>query len=297
MPTDTSQARTGEEHLLPACDPLDSRQFRMAVKRLADSLNFGMDRSPFLGSGQEYVQSRPYEPGDSVKAMDWRVMARTGKAFIKEYEATKRMPAWLLLDTSASMTVSSQPLSKYAWAVQIAGGLAFACIDRASPVGVLAVGDRELRLAPSLSRDRILQWLHQLRRYRCDERTTLAERLNQLIPALPHRALLVVLSDLHDPAALPVLRFAAQRHETVVIQLQDPAEKPVAGTGFFRAREAESGSVFLSQGKRAAFDFEENASFLRRAGVDHLLLPTGGPVLTPLRQFIQRRGILSRLPR
>lgn len=297
MPTEAPQASPGEEHLLTACDPLDSRQFRMAVKRLADSLNFGVDRSPFLGSGQEYVQSRPYEPGDPVKAMDWRVMARTGKAFIKEYEATKRMPVWILLDTSASMTVSSLPLSKYAWAVQIAGGLAFACVDRASPVGVLAVGDRELRLAPSLSRDRILQWLHLLRRYRCDERTTLADRLQQLIPALPHRALLVILSDLHDPAALPVLKSAAQRHETVVIQLQDPAEQPLPRTGFFRAREAESGRVFLSQGPRAAFDMEATTSALRRSGVDHLLLPTGGPVLTPLRQFIQRRGVLSRLPR
>lgn len=297
MPPDSPHAIPDEEHLLPACDSLDARQFRLAVKRLADSLNFGTDRSPFLGSGQEYVQSRPYQPGDPIKAMDWRVMARTGKPFIKEYEATKRMPAWILLDTSASMTVSSQTLSKYAWAVQIAGGLAFACLDRASPVGVLAVGDRELRLEPSLSRDRILQWLHLLRRYRCTERTTLAERLTQLIPALPHRALLIVLSDLHDPGALPVLKFAAQRHETVVIQLADPAEQPVRGTGFFRAREAESGRVFLSQGRRSAFDFAATAGALRRSGVDHLLLTTDGPVLTPLRQFIQARGVLGRLAR
>lgn len=297
MPSHALHAAPGEEHLLPACDPLDARQFRLAVKRLADSLNFGTDRSPFLGSGLEYMQSRPYEPGDPLKAMDWRVMARTGKAFIKEYEATKRMPGWILIDTSASMTVSSLPLSKYAWAVQIAGGLAFACLERASPVGVLAVGDRELRLEPSLSRDRILQWLHLLRRYRCTERTTLAERLTQLVPALPHRALLIVLSDLHDPGALPVLKCAAQRHETVVIQLQDPAEQPVRGTGFFQTCEAESGKSFLSQGRRAAFDFAATASALRRSGVDHLLLPTGGPVLTPLRRFIQARGVLGRLAR
>lgn len=297
MPSEVPPPTPGEEHLLPACDRLDARQFRLAVKRLADSLNFGTDRSPFLGSGQEYVQSRPYEPGDPIKAMDWKVMARTGKAFIKEYEATKRMPAWILLDTSASMTVSSQALSKYAWAVQIAGGLAFACLDRSSPVGVLAVGDRELRLEPSLSRDRILQWLHLLRRYRCTERTTLSERLNRLIPALPHRALLIVLSDLHDPGALTVLKLAAQRHETVVIQLQDPAELPLKGTGFFRGREAESGRAFLSQGRRSPFDFEETSSSLRRSRVDHLLLSTGRPVLTPLRRFIQGRAVLSRLAR
>lgn len=282
---------------LPACDGLDSRQFQLAVKRLADSLNFGAEKSPYLGSGQEYVQSRPYQPGDPVRAIDWRVLARTGKPYVKEYEAPRRMPAWMLVDTSASMTVSSTPLSKYAWAVQIAGGLAFACLDRGSPAGVLGVGERDLRREPAMSRDRVMQWLHQLRRYRCTERTTLGFRLSRLIPSLPHRALLVVLSDLHDPGAIPVLRLAVQRHDVVVIQLQDPAEEPMRGTGFFRAREAETGAAFLSQGRRASFDFEGLDRSLRRSGIDHLRLRTDQPILAPLRRFVQGRGVLTRQAR
>ncbi len=288
---------SGATFLLPPCDGLDARQFQVSIKRLADSLNFGMDPSPFLGSGQEYAQSRPYQFGDSLRSMDWRLTARTGRPFIKEYEATKRMPAWLIVDGSASMTVSSQPLSKYAWAVQLAGGLAMACLDRASPVGVMTVGDRELRQEPSLSRDRLMLWLHQLRHFRCDETTTLGARLGTLLPSLPSRALVIVLSDLHDRRALPVLKIAGQKHDVIVIQLQDPAEEPVPGGGFFRGREAESGRQFLSQGERQMVDFAMSEAELRIARVDHLRLRTDEPLLAPLQQFVRARGTLGRMER
>src|SRR3954447_15496085 len=131
---------------LDSADHLNARQFAIAVKKLADGLSYGTDKSPFLGSGIEYAQSRPYVWGDAVRSIDWRVTARTGKFFVKEYEAPKRMPCYLIIDTSASMTVSSQKRSKYATAIHIAGGIAFACLDRVSPVGVVGVRGRGIRI-------------------------------------------------------------------------------------------------------------------------------------------------------
>jgi uncharacterized protein (DUF58 family) len=275
-------------------DPLNERQFRIAVKRLADNLCYGADRSPFLGSGIEFAQSRPYELGDPIKAIDWRVTARTGIVHIKEYEAPKRIPVYLLIDTSASMTVGSRVPTKYAWAVRLAGGIALACLQRMSPVGVLGVGERDLRLEPSLSRDRVYEWVLRLRRYRTDERTILAARLAELSPSMTHRALLIVLTDLHDPQALPALKLLAQRHDCVVLQLEDPAERGLKGAGIFRAREAETGRVFTARGRTRWIDQEALARELKSGRVDHLLLRIDEPFLPKLAHFLRTRDKLGR---
>jgi len=279
---------------LDTADHLDARQFLIAVKKLADSLGYGTDHSPFLGSGIEYAQSRKYEPGDPVRSIDWRVTARTGKVFVKEYEAPKQLPCYLLVDTSASMTVSSAKRSKYAVAVHVAGGLAFACLDRISPVGVVGVGGREVRVEPSLSRPRILQWLHAFREFRYDEPTSLAHRVTRLAPTLSSRCLVIALSDLHDAGAVPALKLLAQRHDVVVLQLQDPAELGLRGAGFLRAGEAETGRVFVTHSSRAWADPDSTARELKRAGVDHLLIRTDRPFVADLRNFLKGRNVLGR---
>ncbi|MFO0842533.1 MAG: DUF58 domain-containing protein [Gemmataceae bacterium] len=279
---------------LDTVDRLDTRQFLLAVKKLADSLGYGSDRSPFLGSGFEYVQSRLYQYGDPVRAIDWRVTARTGKPHVKEYETPRRMPCYLLLDTSASMAVSSGPRSKYAVALHLAGGLAFACLDRISPVGVVGVGGKELRVEPSLSSARVLEWLHQLRRFRYDEPTRIAARVTDLAPTLTSRSLVLALSDLHDPDAVDALKLLAQRHDVAVFQVLDPAEVGLPGGGFLRAREAETGRAFVTRARKAWTDQQAVAAELRKCGIDHLVVRTDESFVARVRHFCRTRGLLGR---
>lgn len=273
---------------------LNGRQFKIAVRRLADALNYGTDHSPFRGSGIEFVQSRQYVAGDPVRSIDWRVTARTGRIFIKEYEAPKRMPVYLLIDTSASMMIGSQKRTKYADAVFIAGGLALACLDRISPVGVLGVGEKSLHIRPSLSKVQIMQWLHKLRTFRYDEQTTLTERLRQLVPSVKVRSLFIVLSDLHDTDAVAQIKRAGQQHDVCVVQLRDPADDGLRGVGVIRGREAESGKSFVSHGRALWLNQTSIEAELKRAGIDHLPVTAGEPYAHALRQFFQHRDVLGR---
>ena len=282
------------EGIVDKVDPLDARQFAIVVKRLADSLSYGTDSSPFLGSGIEYVQSRQYEYGDPIRSIDWRVTARTGKLYVKEFETPKRLPCYLLVDTSASMMMGSAQRSKYSTALYLAGGLALACLDRVSPVGVLGVGETDLHVRPTLGRDQVLQWLLKLRRFRFDEGTTLSRRLRELQPGLLNRTLLLVMSDLHDQHAVSLIRQLNQQHECVVVQLRDPAEDGLVGGGIIRGVEAESSREFVAPVGQNRLSQESVERDLRRGGVDHVLIRTDRPFAHLVRHFFASRGVFNR---
>ncbi len=273
-----------------------NQPFEIAVRRLADDLRYGLDISQYVGSGVDYVQSRPFVDGDPAKDIDWRVSARTGRFHVKQYESLKTTPVYLLVDTSASMNFSSGPISKQMLAALIAGGLGLSALRRLSPVGLLGGGQRRLHFRPSLSIAKVFLWLHELRRRRFDERTHLAERVDQLSGLLKSGSLVVVLSDLHDRDAVPAIKRLAQRHDCIAIQIEDPAERGRLRGGLFRGVEAETGRSFVAHGRSRWFDrtSERPGKTLKAAGIDHLLLATDRPFVAPLRRLLADRAGLVR---
>jgi len=272
-----------------------SRPLEIAVRRLADDLRGGQDASPYLGPGFDYVQSRPYQDGDPVKDIDWRVTARARRVYVKQYESLKTMPVYLVVDTSASMAVSSTSFGKHRLAALVAGGLGLAALHRLSPVGLLGCGRRSLHFRPSLSRARVFQWLHVLGEPGFDEATNLADRLARLCGILRTGSLLVVISDLHDPEAVPVVKRAAQRHDVVVLRIEDPAERGRLRGGLFRGAEAETGRSFVAHGRSRWFTGEDGPSgHFRASGIDYAVLATDRPFVPPLRRLLADRGGLTR---
>jgi len=283
---------------LPHPDVLSRANFELMVRRIADDIAFGTDDSLFVGSGLEYAQSRPYEPGDPVRQIDWKLTARMPVAYIKQHETLKRIAMYLVVDTSASMSVSSTRLSKHALAVWAAATIGLVGVRRLSPVSVISAGTRHAQSrsdrTPSLSPDDLWRDLEPLRAYDFTEDTELGERLVMLSAQLSRRSLLVVLSDLHDPEAVPMLRRLGHQHDVVVLHLQDPAETGDLRAGYFRGVEAESGREFLADGKRRWRDACSIERELAGADISYLKLVTDRPLISPLRQFLLTRAMLMR---
>lgn len=278
-------------------DELSHGDFEMVIRRLADDLAFGTDASRFTGSGLEYAQSRMYEPGDSIRQIDWRLTARTQGTYVKEYEALKRTDVHLVVDTSASMAVSSTALSKHDLAIWIAAAIGLIAQRRLSPCAVIGAGERTTRFEPSLLRSDLRQSLEPLRLGQHAETTNLGERLEELAARAKRSSVIVILSDLHDPTAMSAIRHAAQRHDVIVFELHDPAEQGQLNAGFFRGREAETGRHFIGHGrlrwssKNVDHEQEDTGQVLARSGASWLRLDTDKPFLPPLRHFLANRAM------
>jgi uncharacterized protein (DUF58 family) len=271
-------------------DELAHGDFEMVVRRLADDLAFGTDMSLFVGSGLEYAQSRPYAPGDPIKMMDWRLTARTGKPFVKEYETLKRTCVYLVVDTSASMAVGSTGLTKHDLAVWIAAAVGLVGQRRLSPVALVGGGERETRQLPSLLRSDLWQALEPLRMGSWDEGTRLSERLAMLDVRAERTSVVMVISDLHEPGIMPSLRHVAQRHDCAVVHLVDPAEAGSLRSGFYLGQEAETGRTFLARGKTKWEKTQAYESELLRSGIGCVRLRTDEAFVGPLRQFLTARS-------
>lgn len=277
---------------------LGARQFELVVRRLADDLTYGSDASRFVGPGIDYAQSRPYVAGDPVRSIDWKVTARTGRHHVKDYEAPKRMSVHIVLDTSASMGISSGRLSKHAAAVWIAGAIALVAFRRRSPVSVVSGGEREVVLPPTLARAQLWRLLDEMRALGLAESTRLAERIGRVEELADRTSLVIVISDLHAPGALAAIKRCGSRHDCLVLQLVDPAEYGGLRAGFMRTAEAETSRSMFVAGRTRFFAVRGREDAwpdtcrreLLEAGIDHAVLRTDEPIIPPLRRVLSLRG-------
>ncbi|MGH7644180.1 MAG: DUF58 domain-containing protein [Gemmatimonadales bacterium] len=207
----------------------------------------GLHRSPFRGFSVEFTEHRAYQPGDELRYLDWRILARSDRLFVKQFEEETNLRAMILVDASRSMAWRGGPqrLTKRAYADRLAAALALVLLRQRDATGLVTFDEAVRQVVPA--RVKAGQWARFVRGLldTPDGRGTAAHAaLRHLTSLLARRGMVVLLSDLlFDPElALTALQYLRHRgHQVIVYHLMDPAELALEGPPEARFRDPESG--------------------------------------------------------
>ena len=190
----------------------------------------GLHKSPFHGFSVEFVEHRPYMPGDPLRNVDWKVYAKSDRFYVKQYEDETNLRAYLLLDHSASMGFRSKDatVSKFEYAQTLAAALSYLLLGQQDAVGLLPfAGEVGAFVPPRGTRSHLEVLLREIDTLRPAGKTALGPTLHSLAERARRRGLVVLFSDLMaDPTDVlgGIRHFRHRRHEVIVFHLLDPAE-------------------------------------------------------------------------
>ncbi|HEY9018914.1 DUF58 domain-containing protein [Thiomicrospira sp.] len=171
-------------------------------QRLSELALFGDQSSRFRGQGMEYEESRLYQPGDELRHLNWRLMARTGKAFTKLFQEERQAQWVIILDQRQSMRFATQGHLKVTQGARIAGWLAW--MAQQQRVQLQAIGLSEtVSMTPVIQGMNLYQQVMQALAIPCPpkvDRTEpkLADVLNQLKAHWPNGTRVWIISDFAD---------------------------------------------------------------------------------------------------
>jgi uncharacterized protein (DUF58 family) len=198
------------------------------AKTLVTGFYNGLHRSPKHGFSVEFSEHRQFCQGDDPRLIDWKLVARSDKYFIKKFEDETNRRCFIVLDQSLSMNYGSLEYKKLEYARTVAATLAYYWTLQRDAVGLItfdrAIGD----VLPAKSRTgHFKRLLTMLARQGVGEATNLAEPIQHLAELVRQRSLIAIVSDFLvdvESASLPLSCLATRGHEVVLIQTLDPGE-------------------------------------------------------------------------
>lgn len=277
--------------------PLD-----LIARHVVEGMRIGVHRSPLKGFSTEFAQHRQYVPGDELKHIDWRLYSRSGRYYVKLYEAETDFTGHILLDASRSMQYASDAVSKFDYARFVAASLAYLIVDQRDSAA-LGIFDSELRtfIEPKSSATVVRHMAQAMEAATCEPRTDVAGILHAFASRIPQRGFVILISDLLDNVdeflkGLQHLRFRG--HNVIVIHTLDPAELNFTFTATTRFEGLENDGDMVTQPNRVRASYlQELQIFLdrvriscERANVEYVLADTSQPVEVVLTEFLRKRS-------
>jgi uncharacterized protein (DUF58 family) len=299
-----SRSATGEALLAPEL-MARVRSIQLRTRRLVSGALQGAYRSNFRGTGIEFDEVRPYQPGDDVRSIDWNVTARTGEPFIKTYIEDRALILQLVVDTSRSMDFGSRERSKREVAAEVCALLALVAARSQDQVGLCLFDDQPgLHLVPRKGSDHVLRLVREVMAAPATgSGTSLAAVLEHQLRHLKRRSLVLVISDFlglgHEDWSDALARLA-RRHDVLCVRVFDPLEEELPRSGLIELEAIESRERVTVDARAAAVRAAWSAAArerraallaaLRGAAVDLIEIGTGGDVAEPIARCFARRA-------
>jgi uncharacterized protein (DUF58 family) len=270
----------------------------LVARIVVEGLVSGLHRSPFHGYSAEFSQYRHYRPGDDLKYVDWKLVARTDRVYTKQFRETTNMPSAIVLDTSGSMDFAgAASVTKFRYAVIATAALAHLISGQGDAIGLLA-GERFL--APRSGRPHLRGLLAGLSTLAPGGGWGAADQVRLAAERLKRRGLLLVISDFYDDEerVLVELRRAARMgHEVVLFQILSRDEIELPFRRDLEFADLESGRTLAVNAGLARRQYTDAmAAFLERwhsragaEGFQYSLVVTDTPPERALRNFLLAR--------
>ncbi len=292
-------------------------QLQLSARSVVEGNTLGSNRSPVRGASIEFRQHRLYAPGDEPRRLDWRVLARTDRPYIKEYDEETNLRCVLLLDCSGSMGYGAAGGgggaggsggggrgggSKFDYAGRLTAALAYLMLARTESVG-LGLFDSGMRqwLAPRSGPGQLARVIDLLERAGAGGRGDPSRAMHETSERLDRRGLVIVVSDLLQPltelrSGLAHLRH--DRHEVIVMRMlhRDEIEFPFGSWMRFdgmegeRASLSEAGLVRRGYLARLGRHLSDVASVCGGLSIEHHRLITDEPLVDSMSQLLLRRA-------
>ena len=304
IPEDASPVSVSQPGLIRLSGP--ARAIALDVLRV-NSLQTGAYVSHFRGRGMEFDESRPYQPGDDPRSIDWRVTARSTQAYTKLFREERERPVLVVVDLRSHMHFATRGYFKSVNASRAAALLAWSAHHRGDRLGGLIFGDTTHReLKPRLGRQAALRYIHELaehadwqQRDPNQHEAALTQAMSALRRVARPGSLVVVVSDFSGltRSAQSYLSSVARHSEVLAVFMNDPIEQELPPPGRYRLVSSDEELAIDTHASAARRDYRqafeqrvaELEAFCQRYGVHLMPMSTDDDPVSALQTALGRR--------
>ncbi|SHM48427.1 Protein of unknown function DUF58 [Mucilaginibacter sp. OK098] len=207
----------------------------LLARQVVEGFITGLHQSPFHGFSVEFAEHRLYNNGESVKNIDWKLLARTDKLFVKQFEEETNLRCYLLLDTSSSMNFPDKGINKLQFSIYAIASLMHLFKKQRDAFGLCLFSDKADIITQVKSTTSHLFYLYaELEKAynnpKINTATNITQVLHQVAGQIHQRSMIILFSDMFEnslnPEKMQSLFAAIQhlkynKHEVVIFNVSD----------------------------------------------------------------------------